>query len=277
MITSISQRIGVFDSGVGGLTVLRGLVERLPQYEYCYLADTANLPYGERSQDELFAFTKQAVEFFFTHDCSLVILACNTVSSQALRTFQQTVLPAYPDKKVLGVLVPLAEAAVDATHSSRIGVLATQSTVDSGAFTREIIKLDPAIMVTQQTCPLLVSLIESGEHDSVAIGTALDEYLQKLLDAKVDTIILGCTHYSILEEKIQEKVGDAVVVISAAQVVPEKLADYLARHQGSFAKPNNKPHVRPTVEFSVTSDPERFDNIGSRVYGERLTSVQIEL
>lgn len=270
------SKIGVFDSGVGGLTVLRELVERLPQYEYCYLADTANLPYGERSQEELFAFTKQAVEFFFQNGCPLVILACNTVSSQALRTFQQTVLPEYPGKKVLGVLVPLAETAVEVTKNGRIGVLATQSTVDSGAFTLEVTKLNPAVTVTQQACPLLVSLIESGEHDSVAMDAALDAYLQKLLEAKVDTIILGCTHYSILEEKIQEKVGDAVEVISAARVVPGKLAKYLLTHL-EVADQLSSMKEKGGEEFFVTNDPVRFNSIGSRIFGKPIESLEVQL
>ncbi len=275
-MSSNSNRIGVFDSGVGGLTVLRGLVQELPQYDYCYLADTANLPYGERSQDELFMFTTQAAEFFFAHGCSLVILACNTVSSQALHTFQQSILPRYPGKKVLGVLVPLAEAATDATKNRRVGVLATQSTVDSGAFEREIQKLDSSVEIFQQACPILVPLIENGKEESAEIDVALDEYLQKLLVENVDAIILGCTHYSILEEKIRSRVGNSVALVSAAHVVPAKLEAYLQRHH-DLAIELSRGKFGGACEYFVTSDAARFDTIGSRVFGTPIVSQNIEI
>ncbi len=276
-MSNISNRIGVFDSGVGGLTVLRGLVQTLPQYDYCYLADTANLPYGERSQDELFRFTTQASEFFFERGCSLVILACNTVSSQALRTFQQTVLPGYPRKKVLGVLVPLAEAATATTKNRRVGVLATQSTVDSGAFVREINKLDSSVEIFQQACPLLVPLIENGQEDSAEMDLALDEYLHKSLAENVDTIILGCTHYSIIEEKIRSKVGNSIALVSAARVVPERLVEYFQRHTDVASDLAGASESGSQVEFFVTSDPSRFDLIGSRVYRSPIVSKNIEI
>lgn len=269
------NRIGVFDSGVGGLTVLRGLIEVLPQYDYCYLADTANLPYGERSQDELLQLTTKASEFFFDRNCPLVILACNTVSSQALRSVQQTLLSTtFPDKKVLGVLVPLSEAAAKATQNRRVGVLATESTVRSNAFIRELQKVDSSIKVIQQACPLLVPLIEEGGADSAQIRRALSGYLQPLLGERVDTIILGCTHYSILEDVVYELVGSARI-ISAAQVVPDALVEYLHRHDEVAKKLNYEQHSLGKVEFFVTGDAAHFNEVGSRVFGTSVASQQV--
>lgn len=271
-------KIGVFDSGVGGLTVLRGLVERFPQYTFCYLADTKNLPYGERTQEELLAFTTQASEFFFHQDCPLVIFACNTASAQALRIIQQTILPAkHPNKKILGVLVPLAEEAVERTRNKKVGVLATTSTVNSGAFIREITKLALDSEVTQQACPKLVELIETGQSQSPEMTSAIQEYIHPLVDVGVDTIILGCTHYSVIAEQIQQHAGSNVIIISAAKIVPTKLENYLHRHNNLAEKLNFEPRSPKKVEFFATTNVPRFNQIGSSIFGGSVRATEISL
>ena len=186
--------IGLFDSGFGGLYILRGIVKELPQYSYIYLGDSARAPYGPRSNEEVYAFTKQGVEFLFENGANLVVLACNTASSEALRKIQHE-YHRDDTQKVLGVLIPFAEAAVRQTVNKRIGILATEGTVQSGAFEREIKKIDPQITVFQQACPLLVPLVEAGEQDSENADVLIRKYLKPILAEDIDTLVLGCTHY----------------------------------------------------------------------------------
>jgi glutamate racemase len=191
--------IGLFDSGFGGLHVLRGIVKRLPGYGYLYLGDSARAPYGPRASDEVYSFTKQGVEFLFAHGAKLVVLACNTASSEALRKIQQEYLREGSPKKVLGVLIPFAEAAAARTRTKRVGVMATEGTVRSGAFPREITKVNDTIQVFQQACPLLVPLVERGEQNSAKADTLIRGYLAPLLGKHIDALVLGCTHYGILK------------------------------------------------------------------------------
>src|SRR3990167_4735526 len=206
--------IGLFDSGFGGLHVLRGITARLPKYDYIYLGDSARAPYGPRSSEEVYTYTKQGVEFLFDRGAEFVVLACNTASSEALRKIQQEYLREASSKKVLGVLIPFAEAAAARTRSRRVGVMATEGTVRSGSFPREITKVDGAIQVFQQACPLLVPLVEAGEHDSARMDELIREYAAPLLEKDIDTLVLGCTHYGILEEKIRAAVGSGMQIIS---------------------------------------------------------------
>lgn len=223
------MKIGLFDSGLGGLIVTHSVVAALPQYDYVYLGDTARVPYGNRSQEVIYDFTLSAVKFLFQQGCQLVIIACNTASAEALRKIQQEYLPAhYPDRRVLGVLIPAAEEAVQQTRNDNIGVIATRSTVDSGAYLKEIHKLAPHATVTQQTAPLLVPLIENNALQYAS--PMLDDYLAPLLAANIDTLILGCTHYPLLKQQIQQKVGEGVQLISQDDIIPAKLAAYLQRH-----------------------------------------------
>lgn len=256
--------IGVFDSGFGGLTILRGLVKELPEYNSLYLGDSARAPYGSRSQDVIYEFTRQAVDFLFAHDCELIILACNTASSEALRRIQQEHLPQFhPNKKVLGVIIPAAEAAIEKTNAEKIGVIATESTVASQAFVRELRKLDPSVSVFQNPCPLLVPIIESGEHQSEMADTPLRKYLAPLLKKNIDTLILGCTHYEILKRKIQKIVGKNVTVISESSVVAKKLRDYLIRHPEVEQKLGKKSQRH----FYSTDRTEKFTTLGSQFFG----------
>lgn len=259
--------IGVFDSGFGGLTILRGIVKELPQYDYVYLGDTARVPYGTRSQETIYEFTKQAVDFLFGHDCELIILACNTASSDALRTIQREYLPKYyRDKRVLGVLIPAAEYASVKTKNKRIGVIATPRTVESKAFVRELHKLDAKIKVFQKACPLLVPLVEAGEYRSEVARTVLKNYLKPLLRKNVDTLILGCTHYGILEPQVRKIVGSKVNIVSEAGVVSKSLTRYLERHRDTASKLGRHSDVC----FYSTDLTEKFMQLGGTFFGKKI-------
>jgi glutamate racemase len=265
--------IGVFDSGFGGLNILKGIVKELPEYDYIYLGDTARVPYGNRSREVVYEFTQQAVDFLFKQGCQIIILACNTASSDALRKIQQEYLPKhYPDRRVLGVLIPAAEEAVRKAPHKKIGVIATEGTVTSGAFIREIHKIDPTIKVFQKACPLLVPIVEAGEQNSKATELILRDYLKPLLAKKVDGLILGCTHYGIIESKIKKIIGK-VNLISEAHIVPVKLRDYLRRHpeiEMSLSKNGNRL-------FYTTDLTEKFQVLGSKFFGKKILSEKVTL
>jgi len=267
-------KIGVFDSGFGGLHTLRDLVGALPQYDYVYLGDSARAPYGPRTYEEVYTFSTQALDFLFAHGCEIVVFACNTASSVALRRIQQEYMPArHPDKKVLGVSIPLAETAVATTKTKRIGVIATQGTVGSRVFVREIHKLDPSIQVFQQAAARLVTMIEAGEHASPDIREALAVYLRPLLDSSIDTLILGCTHYGLIADTIQSVVGADVNVISESQAEPQALARYLANHpdiDASLSKSGSR-------SFYSTDTTDTFDALGSIFFGSPIRAEKIYL
>ena len=211
--------IGVFDSGFGGLVVLQEFLALLPRYDYLYLGDNARIPYGTRSDRVVIRFTEQAVDFLFRQGCELIILACHTASAKALRTIQQKYLPEhYPERRVLGVLIPTVEEALARSPRKRVGVIATEGTVTSRSFELELKKIDPEVQVFQEACPLLVPLIEEGEQDWEGTAMLLRRYLAPLQTAGIDTLILGCTHYSILKEKIAGIMGPKVPLICSGQV-----------------------------------------------------------
>jgi glutamate racemase len=255
-----NMRIGIFDSGFGGLHVLRSIVTTLPRYDYIYLGDTARAPYGDRTQETIYAYTKQAVDFLFRHECGIVVIACNTASSEALRKIQDEY---GTKKKVLGVLIPAAEEAVRRTTSRRIGVIATASTIASDKFVRELAKLDPSIHVFQKACPLLVPLVEAGEHATPEMETILKRYLHPLMNKKIDTLILGCTHYGILERKIREVIGPDINLVSEARVVPKKLKIYLKKHNDIEATLGKRSSIR----FYSTDRTDNFKILGSKLFG----------
>lgn len=265
--------IGLFDSGFGGLHVLRGITKRLPGYDYIYLGDNARAPYGPLSPEEVYTYTKQGVEFLFAHGAELVVLACNTASSEALRKIQQEYLREGSPKKVLGVLIPFAEAAAARTKNKRVGVMATEGTVRSDSFVREITKADNTIQVFQQACPLLVPLVEAGEQDSARTDELIRGYVAPLLEKSIDTLVLGCTHYGILEEKIQKAVGGDIRVISDRDVMPESLAAYLKRH------PELEQRIgkNGTVRFYCTGDTKTFDTLGGVFFEKAVTAEQVTL
>lgn len=266
--------IGVFDSGFGGLLILKDIVKSLPDYDYIYLADSARAPYGDHSPETVYEFTKQAVDFLFKKGCELVILACNTASAEALRKIQREYLPKYyPDKRVLGVIVPVSEYASAITKNNRIGVMATCGTVSSKTFPAELEKLSGKTKVFQKACPLLVPLIESGEHKTSSAKELLGKYLGFFKDKNMDTLILGCTHYGVLERNVKMIVGDKVKVISGGKIVAEKLRDYLKRHQ----KIEERLAKSGKRIFYTTDVTERFERLGSKFFGEKIKPKKAEL
>ena len=192
--------IGVFDSGFGGLTILKAFLKKLPEYDYIYLGDNARTPYGNKSQDVIHEYTRQAVEFLFRKECVLIILACNTASTKALRKIQQELLPAkYPDRRVLGVIIPLAEAGVETARCGRIGVIGTRATIESKVYEQELGKLSPQLKIFGQACPLLVPLVEEGWVGKPETNMILKKYLYRLKRQKIDTLILGCNSFCFLK------------------------------------------------------------------------------
>jgi glutamate racemase len=266
--------IGVFDSGFGGLVVLREFLQVLPQYDYLYLGDNARIPYGTRSDRVVIRFTREAVDFLFQQGCQLIILACHTASAKALRTIQQTYLPAhYPGQRVLGVLIPTVEEALAASPHKRIGVIGTEGTVTSRSFEMELHKLDPTVQVFQQACPLLVPLIEEGEQDWEGTTMILQRYLASMQQAAVDTLILGCTHYSILKERVAAILGNGAKLICSGQVTAGKLVAYLQRHPHLEARLSRGQSRR----YLTTDLTPRFQQLASLFMGRALDSEMVEL
>lgn len=227
------QPIGIFDSGYGGLTILRQIRRLMPQYDYVYLGDNARTPYGTRSFEVVYEFTLQAVEKLFSMGCQLVVLACNTASAKALRSVQQNDLPRLdPSRRVLGIIRPTVERIGDITRSRHVGVLATEGTINSGSYPIEINKLFPDITVSGQACPLWVPLVENGEASSPGADYFVEKYIHLLLerDPQIDTIILGCTHYPLLLEKIKAFTPAGISVVCQGDYVADSLSDYLFRH-----------------------------------------------
>jgi len=222
------MKIGIFDSGMGGLIILKEIAKQLPDYDYVYLGDTARVPYGGRSPETIYLFTEQATEWLFSQGCQIIIVACNTSSSGALRKIQQCYVPGpLADRRILGVIIPTVEN-IPESPQQKIGVLATEATVNSGTYPKEIQKLLPNANVYQQGAPLLVPLIESGQLEA-AEKTAL-EYIRPLLAKNIGTLILGCTHYGLLKDKLRQDLPSGITVISQEEFIPAKLQGYLARH-----------------------------------------------
>jgi glutamate racemase len=265
--------IGVFDSGFGGLVVLREFLQRLPDYDYLYFGDNARIPYGTRSDRVVQRFTEQAVDYLFRQGCRLIVLACHTASARALRRIQQVYLPVhYPDNRVLGVLIPTVEEAVTRSRTKRIGVIATEGTVTSQSFELELKKLDPEVQVVQQACPLLVPLIEAGEQDWEGTAMILRRYLQPF-PGQVDTLILGCTHYSILKDQIRTILGNGQDLICSGQVSAAKLVTYLERHADLEARLSRGGSRR----YLTTDLTPRFQQLASLFMGQPVNSEVVEL
>lgn len=268
--------IGVFDSGYGGLTILREIIDKLPQYDYIYLGDNARSPYGNRSFDTVYHYTLQAVRWFFSQGCSLVILACNTASAKALRTIQQKDLPALgPEKRVLGVIRPTAEVIGTYSETGSVGVLATQGTVASDSYPMEIGKFFPAVNVYQEACPLWVPLVENNEHREKGADYFVKKNLHAIFEKgeNIDVILLGCTHYPLLKEKIEEYLPVGVKLVSQGEIVAASLADYLERHplQESLCSKQRRQ------EFYTTDSVSDFDSHASLFFGEPVSSKHTEL
>jgi glutamate racemase len=222
------KKIGVFDSGLGGLYIASAIRHELPAYDYVYLGDTLHVPYGRRSDDAIFNLCTKAMDYLFAQDCDLIVMACNTASASALRELQQKWLPSKgPEKRILGVIVPTLETAVDHAKT-RIGLLATQRTVHSHIYEAELEKINPEIRLYGQAAPLLVPLIE--DNGDKYIDEILGDYMRPLMDEGIESLILGCTHYVALKDRINKITGGTVDLISQDDIIPAKLHDYLKRH-----------------------------------------------
>ena len=249
--------IGVFDSGYGGLTILHGIRQLLPDYDYIYLGDNARAPYGSRSFDVVYQFTRQAVMTLFESGCQLVILGCNTASAKALRSIQQNDLPKLdPQRRVLGVIRPTAEVIGKLTHSRHVGVLATEGTIKSHSYKLEIQKLWNDVTVTGIPCPLWVPIIENNEADTPGADYFVKKRIDLILerDPQIDTLILGCTHYPILMPKIRKHVPENMQIVAQGEYVAESLQDYLRRHPDM----EQRCTKHGTVRYLTTENPEKF-------------------
>lgn len=268
--------IGIFDSGYGGLTVLSEIQSLMPQYDYFYLGDNSRAPYGSRSFDLVYKFTLQAVEALFDKGCNLVILACNTASAKALRTIQQNDLPRInPDKRVLGVIRPTAEIVGNITKTRHIGIVGTTGTVQSESYPMEINKLYPDIEVLSEACPMWVPLVENKKYDSSGADFFIKENLDNLLskNRQIDTLILGCTHYPLLINKIKQFLPKGVQVISQGEYVARSLKDYLARHPdlNEMCTKNSQTH------YYTTEYTDKFSEAAKIFLNKDITVERIEL
>ncbi len=268
--------IGVFDSGYGGLTILKELVKELPQYDYLYLGDNARTPYGTRSFETVYQYTLEAVEWFFNQGCELVVLACNTASAKALRTIQQKDLAQFgKSKRVLGVIRPTAEVIGRFSESGQLGVLATKGTVISESYVLEIAHFFPTMSVFQQACPMWVPLIENGEHEGAGADYFVKDSLDQLMSQSpaIDTILLACTHYPLLIPKIEAHIPQHIQVVSQGEIVAKSLANYLERHPAMADSCSKNGQIR----FCTTDSTVDFDEKGAIFFGKSLKSEHILL
>jgi glutamate racemase len=263
--------IGIFDSGYGGLTVFREIRAKLPQYDYIYLGDNARAPYGSRDFDTIYHYTLECVRKLFDMGCHLVVLACNTASAKALRSIQQLDLPKIaPSRRVLGVIRPTTEIVGAFTKTQKVGVLATQGTVASQSYVIEIQKFFPEVEVFQQACPMWVPLVENNEHEGPGADYFVEKYTSALMaqSPDIDTVVLGCTHYPLLEKKISQHLPPGVRLLSQGQIVANSLANYLQRHPEIEAFCSKTGHT----EYYTTESTAGFDAMAAIFLGETVRS-----
>jgi glutamate racemase len=268
--------IGIFDSGYGGLTVFKSIAAGLPQYDYIYLGDNARAPYGPRSFETVYYYTLQCVQWFFSQGCPLVILACNTASAKALRTIQQTDLPNIAsNNRVLGVIRPTAEIIGQYTTTQKVGIFGTTGTVKSNSYPIEIQKFYPETQVFQEACPIWVPLIENGEHETPGADYFIQKHIGQLLtqSADIDTILLACTHYPLMEDRIRQYLPPNIQLISQGEIVAASLQDYLQRHP----EMENRITQKGNKQFYTTDDPLDFNTHAAIFFGEKVESQQINL
>ncbi|HVZ55649.1 MAG TPA: glutamate racemase [Chitinophagaceae bacterium] len=268
--------IGFFDSGYGGLTVLREVVRRLPQYDYLYLGDNARTPYGNRSFQTVYQYTLQCVTWLLNQGCPLVIVACNTASAKALRTIQQNDLERMaPGRRVLGVIRPTTEIIGRFTETGQVGILATRGTVSSQSYPIEIARFYPHVIVHQEACPMWVPLVENNEH----LGHGADYFVRKNLNhlfqqgPAIDVVLLACTHYPLLRDKITDYLPVGVRLLAQGEIVAESLSDYLARHpeiEGRCSREGRQ-------HFFTTDSAEEFDRQALVFFGQSVRSKQVQL
>lgn len=266
--------IGIFDSGYGGLTILKKIRELMPQYDYIYLGDNARAPYGNRSYEIIYEFTLQAVQHLFQMGCHLVILGCNTASAKALRTIQQRDLPTLdPDRRVLGVIRPTAECIGQLTQTRHVGIVGTPGTIRSRTYELEIAKLHPDIQVTGEACPMWVPLVENQEFDSPGADYFVEKRISSLLqrDPQIDSIILGCTHYPLLLDKIRRYTPSGIRIVPQGDYVASSLQDYLSRHpemEEKITKGGNTTYL-------TTEQPDQFTQSANIFLGSPIQATRI--
>ncbi len=272
----LSQPIGVFDSGYGGLTVLKSIVEKLPANDFIYLGDNARAPYGNRSFETVYQYTREAVQWFFSKGCPLVILACNTSSAKALRTIQQQdLVESGTSNRVLGVIRPTTEIAGLLSKTGSVGILATSGTVISGSYVLEINKFFPHVKVYQQACPLWVPLIENNEHQGPGSDYFIKKYVDELLaqSPEIDTVILACTHYPLLMNKLKQYFPMHIQLVAQGDIVAESLVKYLKNHPELA----NRCSKESTIAFYTTDDYADFDRHGGFFFGKNVSSERVFL
>lgn len=268
--------IGVFDSGYGGLTVMKEIVQAMPLYDYIYLGDNARAPYGTRSFDTVYRYTLDCVKWFFKQGCPLVVLACNTASAKALRSIQQNDLSGIaPDNRVLGVIRPTTELIGRLSTTRKVGILATKGTVSSNSYPIEIEKFFPELEVYQEACPMWVPLVENNEYAGEGADYFVKKHVEALLGkaAAIDTVLLACTHYPLLADKIRRFLPPGVQLISQGKIVADSLVDYLKRHP----EMDNRLSKTGTRRFYTTDDALDFEQHASRFYGASITAEKIDL
>ncbi len=264
--------IGVFDSGYGGLTILKEFIRLMPEYDYYYLGDNARAPYGPRSFETVYQYTLEAVKKLFDMGCHLVILACNTASAKALRTIQQKDLPEIdPERRVLGVIRPSVEAIGEHSETGSIGVLGTRGTVLSNSYPLEIKKLYPELEVIQEACPMWVPLVENNEYNQEGADYFVQKNIRSLISKgnDIDTVILACTHYPLLQSKIRKYLPEKIKLISQGEIVAKSLKDYLHRHP----EIDEKCTKTSTYKFFTTDSPEVFKEYG-KIFCDRISEVK---
>lgn len=268
--------IGVFDSGYGGLTILKEIKNLLPEYDFIYLGDNARTPYGPRSFDTVYEFTLQSVQWLFSKGCPLIILACNTASAKALRTIQQKYLPFYDsEKRVLGVIRPTAEVIGTYSSSKKIGILGTKGTINSESYVIEIDKFFPEIKIFQHACPMWVPLVENNEYKSEGADYFIKKDIDILLNQspEIDTILLACTHYPLLLKKVNRFLAPEIKVISQGNIVAKSLQDYLKRHP----KMEIRCSKNSELNFFTTDSTTDFDQHSQIFFGEEVSSQHVDL
>ncbi len=258
------MKLGIFDSGLGGLLIAKAIKNHMPSIDMVYLGDTLHVPYGNRSDEVIYDYCYKGIDFLFSQDCKLIIMACNTGSAAALRRLQQEYLPGrYPDRRILGVVVPTLEKAAEQKHQ-KIGLIATNYIIQSNIYKEELQKINPKIEIFSQATPLLVPMIENdGMH---WVGPILRTYLQPLLDQKVQSVILGCTHYPMLKSIIKKEMGDDLILLSQDEIIPKKLEDYLKRHP-EISEPMGSSGIQ---EFYITDVTDSYERSAHFIYNKEI-------
>jgi len=259
-----TKPIGVFDSGIGGLTVVSEIIRSLPDESVVYFGDTARVPYGTKSEKTVRLFAKQDAAFLLGHDVKLIVVACNTASAVAIDE-----LRAFSSVPVLGVIAPGARAAAGATRTGKVGVIGTQATIDSHAYTRAIADIGTDLEVIEKSCPLLVPFAEEGWIDHKATELAVSEYLEDMIDDGIDTLVLGCTHYPILKETISKVLGSTIRLVDSAEEMAKDVADLLKENSLLSSGQDHK------LRFYVSDIPRRFQEVGERFLGQKLPEVEL--